>query len=236
MKEQEQICENFIGIIENKNIQEYAGDAFGDFVQALFSGDVFSGMSAAENVKNLLFHIPTVIFWNKMQRFLLGTYRDWEEQVKMSSKFSKDNKKYKEFIYQLMETIDKLDLEIKVDYYSNLIRAFLLELIDENLFYKLRQIIMNCTVSELGFFIEHNDSECFDYDIMIFSLKNYGLVEQITDEKTYYKITDLAKRLKEYALNGENISKQEVAYTDLTPPKDLAFATEKDIENLWKNN
>lgn len=60
MEKQEQICENFISIIKHKNIQEYAGNAFGDFVQALFSGDAFSGMSAAKNVKDLLFHIPIV--------------------------------------------------------------------------------------------------------------------------------------------------------------------------------
>lgn len=236
MREQEQICENFINIIKNEDIHKYAGDAIWDFVQALFTGDVFSGLSSIKNIRDMIFHAPTVIFWNKMQKFLLGTYRNFNEQIKMASEFSKDNEKYKDFVVQMIETVDKLDNEIKIDYYSNITRSFLLELIDEDLFYKLRQILMSSTISELDFIKNHKDGDRFDYNIMIFALKNCGLVDQVTDDKTYYIFTDLAKRLKEHALSGDEEPKHKTSYTELMPPEDLTPVSDSAIEEMFNNN
>lgn len=52
-----------------------------------------------------------------MQQFLLGTYRSLEDQIKMAAKFSGDNDKYEEYVYTLIETIDKIDTTEKVDYF-----------------------------------------------------------------------------------------------------------------------
>lgn len=234
MKELDQISENFLAIIQNEDIRNFSGDAIWNLVQALYSGDVFTGLSSIKNFKDMLFHAPTVIFWNKMQRFLLGTFKNFDEQIKMSSQFSKDNKKYKKFVMQLLETIDKLDDEIKVDYYSTLTRSFLLELIDSDLFFKLRQILINCTVSELEFISEHKDNEHFEYNMMIFALKNYGLIHQIVENKTYYVFTDLAKSLKEYALTENENAKHKTTYFELEAPKDLGMITKENIDDMFK--
>ena len=90
MKGREQLCNNFVDILKNEDIQQYGGEAFWDFIQALFSGDAFAGLSSIKNIKDIVFHAPTVLFWSKMKRFLLGTFRDFQEQVKMSSRFSQD--------------------------------------------------------------------------------------------------------------------------------------------------
>lgn len=233
MKEVNQLCYNFISILRNKDIQQYSGEAFWDFIKALFSGDVFAGISSINNIKDIIFHAPTVLFWRKMQRFLLGTYRDFQEQVKMSSRFSQDDDKYKEFVYQLMETIDKLDTEKKVDYYSNITRSFLLDLIDENLFYKFRQILLNCTLGELEFIKECHENKRINYDLTVFSLKSFGLVEQTSDySSVYYILSDLAKNLKEHSLNGNDSTKHKLVFSEVTPPSDLVPMTEAKAEKI----
>lgn len=241
MKEQEQICENFKTIIKNKEIREFSGDAFWDFVQALFTGDVFSGLSSIKNVKDMFFHVPTVLFWNKMQRFLLGTYKSLDEQVKMAGRFYDDERKYKEFVLQMFETVDKLDFEIKLDYYANLTRSYLLELIDENLFYALRRVIMDCTNYELKFICNTRESQRLNYDMMIFSLNRMGLVEQQSDNNSnFYFLTDLASRLKEYALSGDEHPKTPTAYSELKAPStfELNFEpiTDEEIHKMFENS
>lgn len=235
MKEQSQICKNIIEIIKNKNMQDYKDDAIWELIQYIFTGDVFSGISSIKNIKDMIFHAPTIIFWNKMQKFLLSTYRNFEEQVKMSSKFSKDNKKYQDFVLQMMETVDKLDDEIKVDYYSNITRSFFLELIDEDLFYKFRQILMSCNISELKYIDSKNKNSRFDYDIMTFSLKNYGLVDLKSDhDSNYYQLTQLALKLKEHSLNSDDNVKQKTTISEIEAPDDLVPMTDAEVEDMLK--
>ena len=78
-------------IVKNDDLKEYAGDAFWNLIQAVISKDPISGTLAAKDVKQIVFHMPTVIFWNKIKRFLQGTYKDYGEQVKMASRFNNDN-------------------------------------------------------------------------------------------------------------------------------------------------
>ena len=62
-------------IVKNNDLKEYAGDAFWNLIQAVISKDPVSGTLAAKDVKQIVFHMPTVIFWNKIKRFLQGTKR-----------------------------------------------------------------------------------------------------------------------------------------------------------------
>jgi hypothetical protein len=96
------ICENFIAILKNEDIQKYAGESFCNLIELLVTGELLKGVAAGKSIKEFIFHMPTSIFWSKMESFLLGTYRDFEEQVKMSSKFSEDNDKYKEYGLQAL--------------------------------------------------------------------------------------------------------------------------------------
>ena len=232
MESNDKIYDNIINVLKNDNIQNYAGEGIWNLIQAVFAGDVFSGISAGKNIKELIFHLPTANFWGKMQKFLLGTYRNFEEQVKMATKFSEDNEKYKEYVCMMIETVDKIDSMAKINYFSNLTRMFLLNIIDEGLFYKLRQLLLNCTRIELAFMEQNDIEKHFEYNIMIFSLKTIGLAEQ-KDNK--YIFTDLAKSLKTYALSDDEISKPTVKYLEILPPADMESISEEDIENLFKD-
>lgn len=234
MKDNETICDNFISIIKNENIQQYAGEGIWDLIQAIFSGDVFAGISAVKNIKELVFHIPTTIFWGKMQRFLLGTYRDYNEQIKMATKFNNDNVKYKEYVYMMIETVDKIDSMEKIDYFSNLTRMFLLNIIDEGLFYKLRQLLLSCNYMELSFIKQNDLEKHYENNMMVFSLKTLGLIEQVVNND--YAFTSLAKSLKTYALSDDESSKPPIKYLELSAPNGISFAIDEEVDNMFNKS
>lgn len=96
-------------IMLDEDLKKYAGDAFLNLISCVISADPIAGIKSIEDVKNLVFHFPTIIFWDKMKRFFQKTFYNYEEQVKLAAKFSGDNRKYTEFVKRLIYTIDKID-------------------------------------------------------------------------------------------------------------------------------
>ena len=58
-------------ILSNEDLQDYAGDGFWNLIQAVVTSDPFSAMAAMKDIKELIFHMPTILFWDKMKRYLL---------------------------------------------------------------------------------------------------------------------------------------------------------------------
>ena len=73
-------------ILKDKDIREYSGDAFWNIIKAVVLRDVGALLDATNDLKNILFHTPTVLFWDKMQRYLFGTFRDYSDQVRILAK------------------------------------------------------------------------------------------------------------------------------------------------------
>lgn len=49
-------------ILSNEDLKEYTGDAFWDLISRVTSADPIAGIKSIEDVKNLMFHCPTIIF------------------------------------------------------------------------------------------------------------------------------------------------------------------------------
>lgn len=221
-------------IMMDENLQEYAGDSFLNLIQAVVTKDPFSGLEAAKNIKELIFHMPTVLFWDKMKRFLFGTFHSYEDQIKMAQKFNEDSECYTTFVKRQIHLIDALDDDMKVDYFAALTRCFLLTDLDGGLYFKLCKFLSICTPEELVFI-----GNC-PYDFkgsntaIISALFQYGLFTQDEGseaEETYYILSDFARALKQNCLNyddGLQGSSRLVAYEQLTP---LNLAE----NSLWSN-
>lgn len=223
-------------IIKNDDLKEYAGNAFWNLIQTVISKDPVSGVLAAKNVKQIVFHMPTVIFWNKLKKFLQGTYKNYEEQVKMASRFNDDNKKYVEFVKKQIYLIDKLDDEMKVDCFAMLTRCLLLQEIEFSLYFKLAQLINQCTPFELEYIRKIGIDEKQKNNAMVSSLYQYGLVEQDSDEtKVYYVFSGFGKALKGNCLNYGDETKCKVfkTYNDVAPLSISEPALMEDIEQLF---
>lgn len=188
-------------IISDEDLKEYAGDAFWGLISCVISADPVVGIVSIQDVKKLVFHFPTVIFWNKMGRFLQGTFSNYDEQVKLAARFNGDNSKYTEFVKKLIYTIDKIDDDEKVDRFANLTRCFLLTDLQPELFFKLSKFIVMCTPKELEYLEGTAELEILPNSTMVFALCQYGLLvkrDMLSDE---YVLSDFAKALKQNCLN-----------------------------------
>lgn len=227
-------------IIKDKNLQEYAGNCFLNLIQAVVTSDPFSGLGATKNIKELIFHTPTVLFWDKMERFLFGTFHSYEDQIKMAQKFSEDNEAYVAFVKRQIHLIDALDDDMKVDYFAALTRCFLMTDLDGGLYFKLCKFLSTCTPEEL-LFVEN----C-PYDFkgnntaIISSLFQYGLFTQVNDSNigTYYVLSDFAKALKQNCLNFEDGlggRARLISYDQLAPLNLQETATNAEIDELFND-
>lgn len=190
----------------DENLQEYAGDSFLNLIQAVVTKDPFSGLEAAKNIKELIFHTPTVLFWDKMERFLFGTFHSYEDQIKMAQKFNGDSECYTAFVKRQIHLIDALDDDMKVDYFATLTRCFLMTDLDGGLYFKLCKFLSICTPEELLFVEQCTYDFKSKNTAIISSLFQYGLLTQDDDSETgetYYILSDFAKALKQNSLNFE---------------------------------
>lgn len=192
-----------VTILKDEDVQQYAGESFYNLIKAVVFCDAGAGVDAIKNVKDLLFHMPTVLFWDKMKRFIYGTFRDYEDQVKFAAKFENDNKKYYEFVKKQIALVDSIDEDEKIDYFAQLTRCYLLCEIDNALYFKLIHLIKNCTVDELKYIETRNVDDQSDSNLWVSVLSLQGLFvqKQDDDRNTFYILSDIGKCLKSCCLN-----------------------------------
>ncbi len=223
-------------IIKNEDLKQYSGDAFWNLIAAVIGADPVSGAVAVLNVKQILFHMPTVIFWNKIERFFKGTYKRFDDQVKMASRFNEDNEKYIKYVKKQIQLIDKFDDDAKVDYFAKLTRCLFLQEIDFSLYFKLAQILNQCTPFELEYIRKVEIDKKQKNNAVVSSLYQYGLIELDKDKgEVFYKFSDYAKALKGNCLNygDETNCKIFVTYDDVGPLSIAEPALEEDIRRLF---
>ena len=158
-----------------------------------------------------------------MERFLRGVFRSFEDQIKMAERFDPRTDDYEKFTVKLVSILNQIDVDEKVDYYANLTRAFLLDLINAEVFFKLAKFLLQCTMDELLFLqgIDYNFTS--PNTMMISALFQYGLIEQgesVNNERRY-KLSDFAKALKQNSLNFYSEMhgvKRIGSYDDMKPP------------------
>ena len=228
----------FAIILRNEDLQNYAGDAFYNLVKAVTIHDMGAAIDGIKDVKDFVFYIPNALFWDKMQQYLFGTFKCYKEQVKLSSKFTKDNTDYIKFVKRQIHLIDKMDADEKIDYYANLTRCFLLSNMELALYYKLANFISICIPEELSYIKDCDCNAKFDLNTMISSLYYHGLFEQVerTQGGADYVLSGFAKALKSSSLNfdeGLYAGKRFLTYDDVAP---LSIAEPMLLEDLDGGN
>jgi hypothetical protein len=199
--------EALVAIIKDEDIKRYAGESFWDLIQAVFTNDPIARVKVAKDAKELIFHMPTALFWDKMKRFLFGTFHSRADQLKMAEKFNQDNKQYAEFVKRQIHLINALDDDMKVDYFAALTRCFLLTELESSLYFKLSKFLSICTPEELDFIAQRPYDFKSENTAMISSLYQFGLFTQDDNsetEETNYILSDFAKALKQNCLNFDN--------------------------------
>lgn len=225
-------------IMKDKDIQGYTGGAFWSLIKAFVLGDAGAIIDAGDDIKSIIFHTPTLLFWDKMERYLYGTFKNYSEQVKLASKFGSDNEKYEEFVKRQIHLINEIDDDKKIDYFASLTRCFLLTDLEDNLFFKLTKFLNMCTPAELEFLQTVSLEYTSNNNALISSLYQYGLFsqEEVEDGEIKYVLSDFAKALKLNCLNfDEDLRGRErlLCYDQLAPLNLLEPATWGDIDGLF---
>ena len=228
-------------ILKDKDIREYSGDAFWNIIKAVVLGDVGALLDAINDLKNILFHTPTVLFWDKMQRYLFGTFRDYSDQVRMSAKFTEDNSEYEAFVKKQIHLINEMNDDRKIDYFAMLTRCFLLTDMEDALYYKLARFINICTPEELEYIKSFDYDKKSEINAVISSLYQYGLFDQAEKEHggVDYVLSGFAKALKDNSLNfdeGLHGRVRILSYEQIPPLNIAEPATWDDIDSIINNN
>lgn len=228
-------------ILKDKDIQQYAGEAFWSVVKAVVLGDVGALLTATDDLKNIIFHTPTLLFWDKMKRYLYGTFRDFNDQVKMAEKFTHENEKYEEFVKKQIHLINEMNDDKKIDYFAMLTRCYLLTDMEDALFYKLARFLNICTHEELDYIRDYGYDKKSELTPMISYLYQYGLFDQ--KEKSNggvdYVLSGFAKALKGNALNfdeGMGGNERVLSYSQIAPLNIAEPASWNDMEKIFQNN
>ena len=161
--------------------------------------DYGAGVDLAKASAELLFHTPTILYWDKMWRYMCGVYKVPEDHVKLAEKFYDDNPRYEAFVKKQMNLINQFSDDLKIDYFASLTRCYLYTGLEENLYLKLARFLTECTPGELQFLAETSYDARLDNTMMAASLYQYGLLmlEEQTDGKSKYVLSDLGKALKQ---------------------------------------
>lgn len=199
-----------VQIISNDDINRLIKDSIWNLVRTIVFKDPESALQLGENIKEFVFQTPTLIFWDKMERFLKGCFTSFEDQVKLSEKFNNDNKKFYDYVYKQVNIINKIESDEKVDYIANLTRCFLLFDMDTPLYFRLTKFIEDCTSEELMYIKSIDLDSKLNNNAIISMLILQGLFMQVrsSDDKAYYALTPFGKTLKICSLNfGEEQAK-----------------------------
>ena len=235
--------EGIAELLKSKDINEYAIDELPGIIVAAATGTPVDQAMAFVKIGKDITNLPTYIFWFKMGRYLKGTFHNIGDQLKLAARFNQEDGEYEKFVERVVYTINQIDVTDKVDFFANLTRAFLLELIDKNLFFKLTKYLLMCTLEELQFIAEHSYSfESFRNTVMISALYQYGLFIQSTKENsgdTIYILSDFAKALKQNCLNieeGIGSVKRLSSYSDMEPLPISESITREEIDDMLVDN
>lgn len=202
----ERLANRIIATIHDENIKELAKKSTIEFVGAILSKDPVAMLESGNDIRKFLWQIPNAIFWDKMRRFMIGTYSDYECQIKMCEKFQTDNEKAKEFIKKQIQVIEKLDFDCKVLWFSNLTRAFLLELIDEKEYFKLSFALRSISAEDIEYIRNVVNANDINENSVLNLFYQHSLVNKHTPNTcgsicSQYNISKLGIKLVKYGID-----------------------------------
>ena len=206
----ENVTNGIVAIINDCDIREIGKMSVLDFANFVVNKDPVSLVETIDDTRKFLWQIPNAIFWDKMYRFMIGTYSDYECQVKMCEKFQVDNKKAKEFIKKQIQIIEKLDFDCKVIWFSNLTRAFLLEFINEQEYFKLSFALRMISAEDIEYIKSLVDVKDVNENSVLNLFYQHSLVKKHTPTtfksiSSKYNISELGVKFVKYGIdfNGD---------------------------------
>lgn len=207
---------NLATVIKDKNIQSLAVEGAENLFIGLVTNDITTIHTVLKNTREIVLSIPNVIFADKMYRFLTKAFSDYEQQVKFAAKLEKDNANYHDTVKKIVQIIDKIDFDEKVDWIANLTKAVCLECIDVDKYIKLSTAVSMLTVDDLKtlkyYYGRTNEIE----NPTLSNYYSYGLTTKITPNTcgtltSEHTLSASGIELLKYGVDFENCEKYQVS-------------------------
>ena len=121
----ERMLNAFTTVLKSGATKKFAEQSIENIAKACIGGDVESGVQEAVEIGQYIGSIKDILFWEKIKKWLEKTYASPDMEVKISTKFTEDETKYREYTKRQRQLIAQVAEEPKIDLYANLTRAWL---------------------------------------------------------------------------------------------------------------
>lgn len=174
------LVEKLSCILKEQKTRDFAKESVENIAKFFLAKDGESGAKQVVETAQYVSGIKDILFWSKMKKWLENTYQSPDMEVKIASKFSEDEPKYKEYTKRQLQFIAQVDEEEKIDFYSNLTRAWLLGYIATSLYFKLAYLLKIFTLEELDYLKQnYSTAEISEINYYIREFSLYGLIDVV---------------------------------------------------------
>lgn len=217
-------------MVENTEIKEYGKNILEELVATIVSGDIMALGKLLIDIFNSPYFIRERIFWQNFMDYLDNACESKADLMKLSEKLAEDGNSV-ENAKRIIKIIDDAGTRKKAIYVSNLTRAYCMENITTNQFYKLAQCIVRLTDEDLEFLNEHINGKIIDTDEeYIDDFRNCGLLKEVAGGFAY---TKRAFELKRYSLwYGHEVTIPQIPERQMQSNFDFEEIADEEIDSI----
>lgn len=228
-----------------ENWKNYCGELFEDSIGAL-RGDPSSLLKMSQKIKKSPTALNDALYLHKFLIFYNGVNNideDPAETIKLSTALFDDPKISEDNAMRLLGYIDKADSKMKIQYYINATRSFLLNMIDRTSYYRILKAISETLLEDLQYLSRIAlRTDILAGNISLLALARAGLVLQNgldgnkNVESQYYAVSSFGRMVDQYAISFEDDDRRKKYKNTFEIPK-LAVEPldmpDKDIDDLF---
>ena len=228
-----------------ENWKNYCGELFEDSIGAL-RGDPISLLKMLKKIKKSPTALNDALYLHKFLIFYNGVNNideDPAETIKLSTALFDDPKTSEDNAMRLLGYIDKADSKMKIQYYINATRSFLLNMIGITAYYRILKAISETLLEDLQYLSKIAlRTDILAGNISLLALARAGLALQNGQdgnknvESQYYEVSSLGRMVDQYAISFEDDDRRKKYKNIFEIPK-LAVEPldmpDKDIDDLF---
>ena len=195
-------------LVTRGEVQEASANILEDTINAILGDPISTGKIMLAIAKSPFF-VREQLFWTKLEAFLNGVYLDSDDWAKLRAKLTECGKKG-DNSYRLVECIDRVETQQKIDYLINATRCLLTDLIDLSTYFRICHAVTHTLEEDLCFLRNHIKESNLPYDQFIQGLLSAGLMYQSVidgngDQK--YSFTPIAEIVDQYAVSYDDVER-----------------------------
>jgi len=180
-------------------------------IMGCLSGDAASLCKAAEDIVSVPYHASQNIFWRKFCKFIEGVYSSSEFARRFAETITNTPHRDR-YSTKIMQIINQIDEDEKVDYIVNATRALCWGRISTSEYFRICLAIQRCFFEDLMFVRDNYSDSLFAEDMVVSELKSCGLMYQPGSDGGDFSFDDSSIKNHRFTPLAELVYKFSLAY------------------------